>query len=99
MKHTAKTLKRLLKKAGLKCSGKKATLRARATKAKLVRGGGGSVPPANFASGASSYPSDGGVGSGAPAQAPVKTGGRRRRHRRRGGRDSSASSSSSSDSD
>ena len=35
----AKTLKRMLKKAGLKVSGKKATLRARARKAHLVRGG------------------------------------------------------------
>ena len=35
----AKTLKKLLKKAGLKVSGKKATLRARAKKAHLVRGG------------------------------------------------------------
>ena len=34
----AKTLKKLLKKAGLKVSGKKATLRARAKKAHLVRG-------------------------------------------------------------
>ena len=35
----AKTLKRILKKAGLKVSGKKATLRARAKKAHLMRGG------------------------------------------------------------
>ena len=35
----AKTLRRILKKAGLKVSGKKATLRARAKKAHLVRGG------------------------------------------------------------
>ena len=35
----AKTLKRMLKKAGLKCSGKKSTLRARARKAHLIRGG------------------------------------------------------------
>jgi hypothetical protein len=35
----AKTLKRMLKKAGLRTSGKKATLRARAKKAHLVRGG------------------------------------------------------------
>jgi hypothetical protein len=34
-----KTLRRMLKKAGLKVSGKKATLRARAKKAHLVRGG------------------------------------------------------------
>jgi len=34
-----KTLKRMLKKAGLKVSGKKSTLRARAKKAHLVRGG------------------------------------------------------------
>jgi hypothetical protein len=37
----AKTLKRMLKKAGLKCSGKKSTLRARARKAHLIRGGAG----------------------------------------------------------
>jgi hypothetical protein len=35
----AKTLKKLLKKAGLKTSGKKSTLRARAKKARLIRGG------------------------------------------------------------
>lgn len=35
----AKTLKKLLKRAGLKTSGKKSTLRARAKKAHLVRGG------------------------------------------------------------
>jgi hypothetical protein len=39
----AKTLKRMLKKAGLKCSGKKSTLRSRARKAHLIRGGGGEV--------------------------------------------------------
>ena len=33
-----KTLKRMLKKAGLKVSGKKATLRARAKKARLMGG-------------------------------------------------------------
>lgn len=57
MKHTAKTLKRVLKKAGLKCSGSKATLRSRAKRAKLIRGGG------TF-SGVGAYPNDGGVGSG-----------------------------------
>jgi len=36
----AKTLKRVLKKAGLKTTGKKSTLRARARKAHLIRGGG-----------------------------------------------------------
>jgi len=35
----AKTLKKMLKKAGLKTSGKKATLRARAKRARLLRGG------------------------------------------------------------
>ena len=35
----AKTLKKLLKKAGLRTTGKKSTLRARAKKAKLIRGG------------------------------------------------------------
>lgn len=43
----AKTLKRMLKKAGLKVSGKKSTLRSRARKAHLIRGGGeawGSAP-------------------------------------------------------
>ena len=34
-----KTLRRMLKKAGLKVSGKKATLRVRAKKAHLIRGG------------------------------------------------------------
>jgi len=33
----------MLKKAGLKCSGKKSTLRSRARKAHLIRGGGGEV--------------------------------------------------------
>lgn len=37
----AKTLKRMLKKAGLKTTGKKSTLKARAKKAHLVRGGMG----------------------------------------------------------
>ena len=36
----AKTLKRVLRKAGLKTTGKKSTLRARARKAHLIRGGG-----------------------------------------------------------
>jgi hypothetical protein len=36
----AKSLKKLLKKAGLKTSGKKSTLRARAKSAHLIRGGG-----------------------------------------------------------
>jgi len=36
-----KTLRRMLKKAGLKVSGKKATLRARAKKAHMLRGGQG----------------------------------------------------------
>ena len=36
-----KTLRRMLKKAGLKVSGKKATLRTRAKKAHLIRGGQG----------------------------------------------------------
>jgi len=36
----AKTLKHMLKKAGLKSTGKKSTLRARARKAHLIRGGG-----------------------------------------------------------
>lgn len=42
-KHTGvpvKTLKKLLKKAGLKVSGKKATLTRRAKKARLLNGGG-----------------------------------------------------------
>ena len=34
-----KTLKKILKKAGLKTTGKKATLRARAKKARILRGG------------------------------------------------------------
>jgi hypothetical protein len=68
MKHTAKTLKRLLKKAGLKRSGTKKTLRARAKRAHLVRGGdtGSQFPFAEVAD----YPSPGG---------PL--GGRRRRRR------------------
>jgi hypothetical protein len=35
----AKTLKKMLKKAGLKVSGKKSTLKARAKSAHLIRGG------------------------------------------------------------
>jgi hypothetical protein len=35
----AKTLKKMLKKAGLKTTGKKSTLKARAKKARLLRGG------------------------------------------------------------
>ena len=85
MKHTAKTLKRLLKKAGLKRSGSKATLRARAKRAHLVRGGfsRGDMP----FSGVSPYPSDGG---------PL--GGKRRR-RRPCKKHSTSSSESSSGSD
>jgi hypothetical protein len=56
----AKTLRRILKKAGLKTSGKKATLRARAKSAHLVRGGFG--------------PYNGSFGSNEEA-ADVKTGG------------------------
>lgn len=59
----AKTLKRMLKKAGLKVSGKKATLRARAKKAHLVRGGADGLS----------------VVSGAEQAAPVAGGRRRRR--------------------
>ena len=44
-----KTLKRMLKKAGLKVSGKKSTLRARAKKAHILRGGQG---PASMSLGA-----------------------------------------------
>ena len=43
----AKTLRRMLKKAGLKVSGKKSTLRARAKKAHLMRGGG-ALSPADY---------------------------------------------------
>jgi len=85
MKHTAKTLKRLLKKAGLKRSGSKATLRARAKRAHLVRGGNtGSDRPF---SGASDYPNTGQI-----------LGGRRRR-RRPCKKHSTSSSESSSNSD
>jgi len=59
----AKTLRRMLKKAGLKVSGKKATLRARAKKARLVRGGAGGL----------------GAVSGAEQAAPATGGRRRRR--------------------
>ena len=79
MKHTAKTLKRILKKAGLKRSGSKATLRARAKRAHLVRGGTTDAH-APFA-GVGKYPMESGdAGSG------VLRGGRRgrRRHRSRG---------------
>ena len=53
----AKTLKKLLKKAGLKVSGKKSTLRARAKKAHLVRGGlvASSGSPEEFAPGGSAW--------------------------------------------
>ena len=43
----AKTLKKLLKSKGLKMSGKKATLRARARKAHLIRGGAHSGVPSS----------------------------------------------------
>lgn len=43
----AKTLKKLLKSKGLKVSGKKATLRARARKAHLIRGGAHSGVPSS----------------------------------------------------
>lgn len=86
MKHTAKTLKRILKKAGLKRSGSKATLRARAKRAHLVRGG--NTASQKPFSGVGEYPTvSGDSGSG------VLHGGRRRRRHR------SRSSSSGSDSD
>jgi hypothetical protein len=83
MKHTAKTLKRLLKKAGLKRSGTKKTLRARAKRAHLVRGGntGAQFPNAEVAD----YPSPGG---------PL--GGKRRGRGRKGCKKHSTSSSESS---
>jgi hypothetical protein len=40
-----KTLKKLLKKAGLKTSGKKAALTRRAKKARLMKGGDETTPP------------------------------------------------------
>ena len=40
-----KTLKKLLKKAGLKTSGKKAALTRRAKKARLMKGGDSNTPP------------------------------------------------------
>jgi hypothetical protein len=43
----AKTLKKLLKSKGLKVSGKKATLRARARKAHLIRGGSTTTVPSS----------------------------------------------------
>ena len=52
-KHTGvpvKTLKKLLKKAGLKVSGKKATLTRRAKKARLLKGGLGPAPRSSVAS-------------------------------------------------
>ena len=61
-----KTLRRMLKKAGLKVSGKKATLRARAKKAHLVRGGAEGL----------------GVVGAAEQAAPATGGRRTRRHRR-----------------
>ena len=64
----AKTLKKLLKKAGLKVSGKKATLRARAKKAHLMRGGAPGL----------------GVVGATEQGLPVVTGGRRRSRRSRG---------------
>jgi hypothetical protein len=48
----AKTLRRILKKAGLKTSGKKKTLRARAKKAHLVRGGAPGLAVVSGAEGA-----------------------------------------------
>ena len=71
---TAKKLKKVLKKAGLKVSGKVGTLKARARKAHLMRGGG---------SGAVQLLSPAGVDAGAPA-----AGGRRRthKHHRHGGK-------------
>jgi hypothetical protein len=79
----AKTLKRMLKKAGLKVSGKKATLRARARKAHLMRGG---VPEGFAPPGAHAPVSGGGAGPFANAgtypiqSGNVGSGGRRRKH-------------------
>jgi len=47
-----KTLKKLLKKAGLKTSGKKAALTRRAKKARLMKGGDGNGEPATVVLGA-----------------------------------------------
>ena len=45
---SVKALKRTLKKAGLKVSGKKSTLRARAKKARLMGGAEGDMPAKPF---------------------------------------------------
>jgi hypothetical protein len=79
----AKTLKRMLKKAGLKVSGKKATLMKRAKTARLMRGG---VPEGYAAPGVQAPVSGGGAGPFAnvgtyPIQSGnVGSGGRRRKH-------------------
>ena len=59
----AKTLKKILKKAGLRTSGKKATLRARAKKAHLVRGGY-SATSSSLGSAEESQPVPGQAGGG-----------------------------------
>lgn len=68
-----KTLKKILKKAGLKTTGKKSTLRARAKKARILRGGVqvGLEQVENASEGA---PVNGGQSLAEPVQ-----GGRRRR--------------------
>jgi hypothetical protein len=79
----AKTLKRMLKKAGLRTSGKKATLRMRAKKAHLVRGGeaptgmslGSAEQSAPVGGGNSSYSSM--EGPGVVGASYMLTGGRR----------------------
>jgi hypothetical protein len=81
MKHTAKTLRRILKKAGLKRSGSKSTLRARAKRAHLVRGG-------NPFAQAGIYP----IVSGDAGSGVIRGGRRHRRHPRRGRRTSCSGS-------
>jgi hypothetical protein len=96
---SVKTLKKMLKKAGLKVSGKKATLTRRAKKAHLKMAGGANDPPASGTSASSGTsaasgipaspgtpPPSAAVSSTPPASAaasPARMGGRRSRSRGR----------------
>ena len=80
---TVKALKRALKKAGLKTTGKKATLTRRARKARLMRGGvEGESSATNVPPNATNVPQTSPNATNVPANVPGSNGGRSRSRRR-----------------
>ena len=77
-----KTLKKLLKKAGLKTTGKKATLTRRAKKARLMKGGLDGMSSADDALNKPLETEDDDTMMQTPPPAPTKEGGRKRRKSR-----------------